>query len=181
MSRRSRSRSPVAVAVLLAAAWAAPARGEDPPQAPGDPLRGRALFIGAVRFQNGGSPCGACHAVGGQGRAFAAGMGPELSRSFEGMDPPTVDSLLTDLPFPSMAPVYAGHPLTAPERADLSAFFGQVTGAPPPGALGVAGYAAAVALACVAGMAVAARRRKGSTRARLVDRGPTPGRAGGAR
>ena len=180
MPRRSRSRSPLVLALILAAG-AAPARAEDPPLAPGDPLRGRALFIGAARFQAGGSPCGACHAVGGQGRAFAAGMGPELSRSFEGMDPPTVDSLLTDLPFPSMAPIYAGHPLTAPERADLAAFFAQVGGAPPPGALGVAGYAAAVALAFVAGMAAIARRRKGSTQARLIDRGPTPGRAGGAR
>ncbi len=181
MSRRPWSRSPIALVALLAAAAPAPARAADPPGAGGDPLRGRALFIGALRFRNGGSPCGACHAVGGQGGAFAAGLGPELSRSFEGMDPPTVDSLLEDLPFPSMAPVYQGHPLTPPERADLAAFFGQVTGAPPPGALGVAGYAAALALACVAGMAGAARRRKGSTRARLLDRGPTPGRAGGAR
>jgi mono/diheme cytochrome c family protein len=181
MSRRPWSRSPIALLALLAAAAAAPARAADPPEAGGDPLRGRALFIGARRFQNGGSPCGACHAVGGQGGAFAAGMGPELSRSFEGMDPPTVDSLLEDLPFPSMMPVYQGHPLTPPERADLASFFGQVTGAPPPGALGVAGYAAALALACVGAMAAAARRRKGSTGARLVDRGPSPGRSGGMR
>jgi hypothetical protein len=181
MSRRSWFRRSMAVVALLAAASAAPAGAADPPPAPGDPMRGRALFIGALRFEQGGSPCGACHAVGGQGGAFAAGMGPELSRSFEGMDPPTVDSLLQDLPFPSMAPVYAGHPLTPTERADLAAFFVQVTGAAPPGALGVAGYAAALALACVAGMTAAAGRRKGSTRARLVDRGPSPGRAGGAR
>lgn len=180
MPRRWWSASPLALVALLVAGGA-PARAADAPPPPGDPLRGRALFIGAVRFQQGGSPCGACHAVGGQGRAFSAGMGPELSRSFEGMDPPTVDSLLQDLPFPSMAPVYAGHPLTPPERADLAAFFGQVAGAPPPGAAGVAGYAAAVALACVGGLALAARRRKSPTRAGLVDRGPTRGPAGGAR
>lgn len=179
MPRRSWSRCPSALLALLATAAAAPARAEAPP--PGDPLRGRALFIGALRFENGGSPCGACHAVGGQGRAFAAGMGPELSRSFEGMDPPMVDSLLEDLPFPSMVPVYQGRPLTPAERSDLASFFAQVSGTPPPGALGVAGYAAALALVAVAGMAAAGRRRKGSTRSRLIDRGPAAGRAGGAR
>ncbi len=166
---------------LLLAAGTVPALAAEAPPGPGDPLRGRALFIGAVRFQQGGSPCGACHAVGGQGRAFAAGMGPELSRSFDGMDAATLDSLLQDLPFPSMVPVYAGHPLTPSERGDLAAFFGQVAGAPPPGALGVAVAAGVIALACMAGMALAARRRKGPARAGLVDRGPTRARAGGAR
>jgi mono/diheme cytochrome c family protein len=180
MPRSRWSRSPLALVVLLATSGA-PARAADPPAPPGDPLRGRALFIGAVRFEHGGSPCGACHAVGGQGRAFAAGLGPELSRSFDGLDAPAVDSLLQDLPFPSMTPVYADRPLTPPERADLAAFFGQVAGAPPPGALGVAGYAGALALVCMAGMAVVARRRKGPARAGLLDRGPTRGRAGGAR
>lgn len=180
MPRSWWSRPPLALIVLLAAAGA-PARAADPPAPPGDPLRGRALFIGALRFEKGGSPCGACHAVGGQGRAFAAGLGPELSRSFDGMDASMVDSLLADLPFPSMTPVYADRPLTPPERADLAAFFGQVTGAPPPGALGVAGYAAALALVCMGGMAMTARRRKGPARAGLVDRGPTRGQAGGAR
>ncbi len=182
MSRRWWSRPSLGLVVLLLlAAEATPARAAEAAPGPGDPLRGRALFIGAVRFQQGGSPCGACHAVGGQGRAFAAGMGPELSRSFDGMDAATLDSLLQDLPFPSMTPVYAGHALTPSERGDLAAFFGQVAGAPPPGALGVALGAGAVALAFVAAMALAARRRKGPARAGLVERGPARARAGGAR
>ncbi len=165
MSRRSRS--PLAVAVLLAAAWAALARAADPPQAPGDPLRGRALFIGAARFQNGGSPCGACHAVGGQGRAFAAGMGPELSRSFEGHGS-TDGGLAPHRPaLPQHGPGLRGPPA---HRAGARRPRGLLRAGDRRSAArarsAVAGYAAAVALACVAGMAVAAAAAEG------LDAGP---------
>lgn len=172
MSRRWCFRWPLALTALVLAGGAFPAAAQETPLPAGDPMTGRALFIGARRFQNGGSPCGACHAVGGQGGAFDARMGPELSRSFEGMDAATVDSLLQDLPFPSMVPVYAGRALTPQERADLAAFFGQVTGTPPPGGGRVAGYAVTLALAVFAAMAVASRGRKAPSRSRLVDRAP---------
>ena len=60
--------------VLAAAATSAAA---------GDPAIGRALFIGEPPLAAGGAPCGACHAVGGQGMAFAASFGPDLSQSFD--------------------------------------------------------------------------------------------------
>jgi mono/diheme cytochrome c family protein len=144
--------------------------------AAGDAVAGQALFVGARRMQNGGAACGACHAVGGHGAALAGSLGPELSRSFEGLPPDAVDGILQDLPFPTMAPIYAGHALTPQERADLAAFLIGATGAAPPRGAPVAAWAAAVAVALVLLTAIAARRRKGSTRSRLCAHPPAPER-----
>ncbi|MGA8890256.1 MAG: hypothetical protein WB493_01720, partial [Anaeromyxobacteraceae bacterium] len=83
---------------------------------------GRDLFTGARAFQAGGAPCGACHALGGEGLAFTASLGPELSSGLATMEPEALDGLLEALPFPTMVPIYDGHALTAAERADLVAF-----------------------------------------------------------
>ena len=90
---------------------------------------GRNLFTGARPFQNGGAPCGACHGLGGEGVAFTASLGPELSSGLATMDPAALDGLLEALPFPSMMPVYEGRALTPAERADLV----PPTSSPPPG------------------------------------------------
>jgi mono/diheme cytochrome c family protein len=138
----------------------------------GDPGRGRALFIGARRLTHGGPPCGACHAIGGASAPFAAALGPELSASFDGLPHEAIDGLLTDLPFPTMAPLYAGRALTPDERADLESFFAQVSGRPPPSGARVAAYAAVLAVACLSALLLAARRRTGSKRASLRARPP---------
>lgn len=149
------------IALALCAATAAA-------QAPaGDPMTGRALFIGARAFHNGGSPCGGCHAIGGATAPFAASLGPELSASFAGLDASAVDGLLQDLPFPTMAPIYAKHALAPAERADLGAFLLQASGKPAPGGGLVALCAALAAAAALALLAVARRRRRGSVRAEL--------------
>jgi mono/diheme cytochrome c family protein len=155
---------------LAASALALVARPSAAQSSAGDPMSGRALFIGARAHQNGGSPCGACHAIGGESAPFAASLGPELSASFEGLDAETVDELLRDPPFPSMAPIYAGHPLTPAERADLTAFLLQASGKPAPRGERVAAYAAMLAAAGLLLAGLAARRRKGSTRAELLAR-----------
>jgi mono/diheme cytochrome c family protein len=160
----------------IALGLALPAAAELPA---GNVEAGRALFTGARRAQNGGAACGACHAVGGSGPLYAASLGPDLAHSFEGMPVEAVDTVLQDLPFPTMAPLYAGRALTPAERADLAAFLNSVSGKPPPTAGGVAGYAAAIAALCIVGMAFLARRRKGSTRDQLLAR--TSGTNGGAR
>lgn len=150
---------------------AAPEPAAQRPAAPaGDPAVGRALFIGARPLQNGGAPCGACHAIGGEGAAFAASFAPGLRASFDGLDPAAVDAILEDPPFPSMVPVYAGHPLAPDERAHLGAFLLQAAGKAEPGAGRAAGIAAAIALACLAGIGLGARRIPGSARAALVAR-----------
>jgi mono/diheme cytochrome c family protein len=154
-------------ASALALALADPASAQAPA---GDPMTGRALFIGARAFQRGGSPCGACHAIGGESAPFAASLGPELSASFDGLDAATLDGMLEDTPFPTMVPVYAGHPLTPAERADLSAFLLQASGKPAPGGGRVAAYAGILAAACLVLLGLGARRGKGSTRAALLAR-----------
>ncbi len=137
----------------------------------GDPATGRGLFFGSRPLQNGGAPCGACHGVGGEGLAFSATFGPELSAGLAGLDPEAVDGLLESLPFPSMTPVYEGRPLTPAERADLVAFLVPAVTQGPPAAdwrfesLGLAG----AALGFLA-LAVAWRRRKAPSRDRLLAR-----------
>lgn len=139
--------------------------------AAGDPAAGRALFTGARPFQNGGAPCGACHALGGQGLAYTASLGPELSATLSAADAETLDALLEALPFPTMTPIYEGRPLTPEERVHLGAFLLPAAQAGPPRAawhfelLGLAGAAA-----LFAALALASRRRKAPSRARLLAR-----------
>jgi mono/diheme cytochrome c family protein len=166
-------------ACLAVAAMPVPSSAEVGALAPvGDAARGRALYIGAVPLERGGAPCGACHAIGGQGAAFAASLGPDLATTFDGVPPDALDGLLSDLPFPSMVPVYEGRALTPRERADLAAFLVASTGRPLAGAGGVLGLAAAIAAAGVAGLGLAARRRRGSVRAEMLERA-TGARGGG--
>jgi mono/diheme cytochrome c family protein len=139
--------------------------------APGDPAAGRALFVGARPFAAGGPPCGACHGIGGEGRAFAAAFGPDLSASAEavgGAD--ALDGLLETLPFPSMEPLYAGKALTPGERADVAAFLVSAGGRAPAsedGAIALqAGLAAGLVLVA---LALTGRGRGRSARARLAE------------
>lgn len=156
----------LAFAILLAAA--------------GDPAVGRSLFIGSTPLRNGGAPCGACHGLGAEGLAFGATLGPSLDQTLAAMDAESLDGLLDALPFPTMVPVYEGHALTPEERAHLTAYLIPAAQRGPPGPgwrfalLGAAG--AAVLLA---GLALAARRRKASSRSRLLAGAPQP--QGGSR
>ena len=162
--RRSRLLRTVAAAALMSLGGSAAAAGS--------PSEGRALFFGSRRAAHGGAPCAACHAIGSEGAAFTAWLGPDLTHSFDGLALEAVDGLLQDPPFPTMVPIYAGHPFTPEERADLASFLMAGERAAPAGGGGVAGWAAAIAATCLVGMSFVARRRKGSTRARLVPRGP---------
>jgi hypothetical protein len=169
-----------ALAAMAASPGAAPAQASptpDPAAAPpgsaspaGDAMAGRALFIGARAFRNGASPCGACHAIGGESAPFAASLGPELSRSFDGLDADAVNGMLEDPPFPTMAPLYAGRPLTPDERADLTAFLLQASGKPAPGGARVAAWATVLMAAVLAALVLAERRRPRPARAELIAR-----------
>lgn len=134
-------------------------------------VTGRELFGGARPFQNGGAPCGACHGLGGEGIAFTASLGPELSSGLATMDPAALDGLLEALPFPSMTPVYEGRALTPAERADLVAYLIPAAGkGPPRDAWHLEAYGAFIALLLFLGLALARRRRKAPSRARLLAR-----------
>jgi mono/diheme cytochrome c family protein len=161
-----------AVIVASFAVVGGPARGAGPPvDAAGDPAVGRALFVGATPFENGGSPCGACHGIAGEGPGVKASFGPDLSEAYATFGADALASMLEDLPFPSMAPVYAGRSLTARERTDLAAFLAAAGGrAPARESAWFPIHAGLLAVAGVFGLAMAGRRRKGSSRARLLGR-----------
>ena len=157
--------------VLVALVTVGTAMAQAPASPPGDPVAGRALFVGATPFANGGSPCGACHGVGGQGFGVAASWGPDLSLTHETYGAEAVDAMLTDLPFPSMEPVYAGKALTPGERAHLGAFLAAAGGKAPATESGwFPIHAGGVFAILVAGLALASRRRAGSARAQLLER-----------
>ncbi len=129
---------------------------------------GRALFTGERPLSGGGPPCGACHALAGDGLALSANLGPALS-SLAGVDPSAIEGLLEDLPFPTMTPLYAGRPLAPEERTALAAYLAAAAerGAPAPGArLVVLGAAGAGLVLAVIGLA--GRRRTRSSRARIL-------------
>jgi hypothetical protein len=164
-----------AVRMLAVAITAALAQVPGAARAAGSAGTGRDLFIGARPFAAGGAPCGACHAVGGEGLAFTASLGPELSAGLSGMDREALEGLLETLPFPSMVPVYEGHALTPAERADLAAFLIQAAPrGPPTGGWHLELWAAVVAVALFLGLVLARRRRKPPSRARLLARAAGP-------
>jgi mono/diheme cytochrome c family protein len=157
--------------VVGVAAAAEPSAGTAGPPATGSPRAGRDLFTGARGLRNGGAPCGACHALGGEGLAFTASLGPELSSSLATMDPEALDGLLETLPFPTMIPVYDGRALTSQERADLVAYLIPAAGkGPPTGAWHFEAVGALVAALLFLGLALARRRRKPPSRALLLAR-----------
>jgi hypothetical protein len=154
------------------AALASPARATVPaPRAP-DARRGEALYVGTTAFSAGGAPCLACHAIAGHGLARAASFGPDLSGAHAALGPDGLDSMLADIVFPSMVPVYAGRAVNAEERGDLVAFLAESSAAPPArlGAGFGAGVAAAVGLFFVGVVLVGRRGRPTRAHASSNDR-----------
>jgi mono/diheme cytochrome c family protein len=140
MNKRGWLRGGVLLAGLLLfqlpiQAVAAPA--ESVPQNPqetiaGDAVRGEALFSGTVFFANGGAPCLACHGASGAGLGMAGGanFAADLTAMYNDYGADGVASILEDLSFPSMEPIYENRPLTAKEQADVAAFLAQVADRP---------------------------------------------------
>jgi hypothetical protein len=158
-----------------AAAGAAPSEPAAAPPAPrADPVRGEGLYVGTVRFENGGAPCLACHGVAGHGLARAASFGPDLTAAHASFGEDGLESALADVPFPSMQPLYNAHAISAGERRDLIAFLAQATQRQPPqlGAGFVLGVAAAAAGFLL--LFAALGRRRGSRRASAPSHGATP-------
>jgi len=132
---------------------------------------GRALFLGTVRFQNGGPACSACHSV--AGLAFPEGgtMGPDLTRVYSKMGPEGLNSALETLFFPALTPLFRSRPLTSNERRDLAALFESAdrqqptTSTPAIGAISLAAFFVLIAVTGVAG-----RHRVRSVRRALLQR-----------
>jgi mono/diheme cytochrome c family protein len=97
----------------------------------GNPATGRALFTGKASLLNDGPACMSCHNIAGVEGLGGGALGPDLTPAFAkyGGDA-GMAAVLTDLPFPTMQPVYGERPLTAEEQADLRAFL-QAAGEAP--------------------------------------------------
>lgn len=114
------------------------------------PKRGKEYFNGIRPFQNGGSPCMACHTIPGIGGLGGGALGPELTQAYAKFGEDGLTSVLASLPFPTMAPIFGNRPLTPKEQADLKSFLRQANAAERPletlGLLAALAGAGAVAL-----------------------------------
>lgn len=97
--------------------------------ATGDAGTGKSLFLGAAVFDNGGPACAGCHAAGSFDHLGGGGLGPDLTGMYTKFGGATgVAAALAAPPSPTMTPLFADHPLTDGEIADLTAFFADVEG-----------------------------------------------------
>jgi ubiquinol-cytochrome c reductase cytochrome c subunit len=103
----------------------------EPPAAPlpqGDAGRGESLFLGGSHLSAGGAPCVACHQAGTTGGVGGGSLGSDLTDLHDRMGGEEgVGAALENPLFPVMRASYENRPLTAQERADLAAFFAQVS------------------------------------------------------
>jgi mono/diheme cytochrome c family protein len=132
-----------ATAQAIAAYLLVMARGEPPPAVepeptpavPADPAlaaRGRALFIGQQRFEQGGAPCMACHTAGNIGLLDGGNLGTDLTRLHARLGEAGVRGVLSNVAaFPVMRESYRGKLLTPEEIDALTAFFAQTAAGPP--------------------------------------------------
>jgi mono/diheme cytochrome c family protein len=93
------------------------------PAATGDATTGEELFTGEKAFANDGASCVSCHALAGTGALGGGQLGPDLTGAYERFGGATgLASVLEQVAFPTMVPIYDDHPLTKQEAADLAAF-----------------------------------------------------------
>ncbi len=89
----------------------------------GSASRGRELFTGQARLQNGGPSCETCHSIAGLPFPNGGTLGPNLTGVYEKLGSEGMPIAVKTLYFPVMTSIYDPHPLTLEERADLLAFF----------------------------------------------------------
>lgn len=99
---------------------------------PGSPDLGKALFVGKVRFRNGGPPCASCHSIAGLPFPNGGTLGPDLTGVARKLGPHGLQVATKTLYFHVMTAIYDPHPLTLSERADLMAFFEEAATQPKP-------------------------------------------------
>lgn len=84
---------------------------------------GKNDFTGATQLANGGPSCLSCHSIAGIGSLGGGTLGPDLTGAYKKYGGEAgIASVLTGLPFRTMKPLFADHPLTAREQANLAAF-----------------------------------------------------------
>ncbi len=89
----------------------------------GDVDRGRSLFVGSTRFENGGGSCSSCHEAGDVGHFGGSSLGPDLDATFANFGGEAGLSTWLSAPAsPTMQPIFDDRPLTETEIADLVAY-----------------------------------------------------------
>jgi mono/diheme cytochrome c family protein len=152
------------VKAQLAAANAPPVE-LSPEEKAASAATGRRLFFGEQPFAKHGTPCFACHAIGGRGGNLAADLSGVYAR--RGQD--AVLSVAQQPKFPFMKAAYAGRELTRQEAFHLAAFFKESNAAPQRERTGVVHAAASgLAIAALGVVALVARSRRGGVRSRMV-------------
>jgi hypothetical protein len=138
---------------------------------PGSASAGRTLFLGTVRFKNGGPACSACHSVASLPFPRGGTMGPDLTKAYSKLGPQGLNSALETLFFPAMTPLFAYRPLTDDERRNLAAFL-QGVDRQQPGTptWAIAAIALAIVMMLIAVTGIAGRRRIQSVRRALLER-----------
>ncbi len=142
--------------------------------AAGDPDRGKALFMGDVHLKSNGPPCMGCHSIDNAGVLGGGTMGPNLTQALAKYGDAGLASALANIPFPTMKPIYADHPLTPEEQADLRAYIQAAASQPQTNrellvlALSLAGL-----IAAMIAIGIIWRRRLRGVRRPLVDRART--------
>lgn len=89
---------------------------------PGDAALGKELFTGVIRFQNGGPPCMGCHSIGGLGALGGGALGPDLTPAFNKYGAAGLSNFLGTTPTVTMNAVWAQHPMTVNEQANIYTF-----------------------------------------------------------
>jgi hypothetical protein len=112
----------------------------------------------------------ACHSIAGLGALGGGALGPDLTPAAAKYGPTGLASVLTTLPFPTMAPIFADRPLAPDEQGDLQAFIsGAPMGGRTPGAIGRLSALAVAGTAMLLGLAQFRwRHRLGGVRAPMV-------------
>jgi hypothetical protein len=96
----------------------------------GDVTRGQELFMGTTHLQNGGPPCMGCHNIDNNGLLGGGTLGPDLTDVSVRLGQAGLAEVIASAPGPVMAPIFADHPLTPQEQADLLAFLVASAGQP---------------------------------------------------
>ena len=92
------------------------------PLTPEDIQRGRDLFVGLARFENGGAPCNACHHVNTDAVMTGGALAVDLTDAVSRLTRPGVEAMMSNPPFPAMRKAFEERALTAEEVAYVAAF-----------------------------------------------------------
>lgn len=88
----------------------------------GDAERGKALFVGNIRFANDGPTCNSCHNVSMEGLLSGGGLAKDLTQVYSRLGAQGTKAVISGLPYPQMKQSYESHPVDNQEIEDIVAF-----------------------------------------------------------